>query len=109
MVLLLASHGAPAQTANSPSAGSGLKFEIAILDDTVRPASEVLLKLKLSNLSAEPAALFDDWWSCEFDLRDAPGNPVPQTADWVRALHERPAIVTAHVLTTLAPGASSTR
>jgi hypothetical protein len=47
-----------------------------------------------------------NFWSYEFELRDAQGALVPRTAEWIRAISERPTWTTLNVSTPLAAGAS---
>jgi hypothetical protein len=87
----------------------GLKIEIRVPDDVVRPQSSVLLEMKLTNVAHEAIWLpsgSPDFWSYEFELRDAQGTLVPRTAEWMRALSQRPTAITANVSLPLAAGAS---
>jgi hypothetical protein len=47
-----------------------------------------------------------DFWSYDFELRDAQGNLIPRTAEWMRAISQRPTDITLSVSTPLAAGAS---
>jgi len=101
---------AGARTANVDPACPGLKIEIGVLDDVIRPQSSVLLEMKLTNVTHEAIWLpsgSPDFWSYEFELRDAQGSQVPRTAEWMRALAQRPAVVTANVSMPLAAGESA--
>lgn len=107
VALAFANHGVTAQTVTpSADACSNLKLEISSPEDTVKPPSEFLLAVKLTNVGREGFWLSGDWWSYDFDLRNANGDPVPKTAKWLRALHDRPTDVTLNVARPLAPGAS---
>jgi hypothetical protein len=100
-----------AQPNNADSTCPGLKIEIKVPDDIVHPQSNVLLEIKLTNVSHETIWLPSgsrDFWSYEFELKDAQGNLVPRTAEWMRALSQRPAVVTLNVSTPLDAGASLT-
>ncbi|NYF49833.1 hypothetical protein [Tunturiibacter gelidoferens] len=90
----------------------GLKLEIGIPDDVVRPQSDVLLELRLTNVAHEAILLpsgSPDFWSYEFELKDERGALVPRTAEWMHALSQRPTIVTANVSIPLSAGASLTK
>jgi hypothetical protein len=98
-----------AQPIDSDPACPGLKLEIAVPDDVIRPQSNVLLEMKLTNVTRREISLSSDstdFWSYEFELRDAKGAPVPRTAEWMRALSERPTWTTVNVGEALAVGAS---
>jgi hypothetical protein len=87
----------------------GLKIEIRVLDDVVRPQGSVLLEIKLTNVSHDPIWLSSTssyFGAYEFELKDARGTLVPRTAEWMRALSERSPIVTMNVAIPLAAGAS---
>ena len=101
-----------AQAADPAPACPGLKIEIRVPDDIVRPRSNVLLEMKLTNVG--PVETFlpsgsPGIWSYEVDLRDALGTPVPRTSEWMRAISERPTNVTLNVPLPLAAGASLTK
>lgn len=101
-----------AQPANAKPPCPGLKFEIRIPDDLIRPQSSVLLELKLTNVTQGDIWLASDstdFWSYEFNLRDAQGDPVQRSPEWMRAISERPTNVTLNVATPLAAGASLTQ
>jgi hypothetical protein len=100
------------QPGNAVPTCPGLKFEIGAPEDVVRPQSSVLLEMKLTNVSHEEMWLpsgSPDSWSYEFELRDARGNLVPRTAEWIHALSQRPTNVTLNVATPLGAGASLTK
>jgi hypothetical protein len=87
----------------------GLKIEIRVPDDIVRPQSNVLIEMKLTNVAHEAVWLpagSPDFWSYEFELRDAQGTLVPRTAEWVRALAQRSQVVLVSASMPLAAGAS---
>jgi hypothetical protein len=89
-----------------------LKIEIKVPDDVVRPQSNVLLEMKLTNVAHETIWLpagSPDFWSSEFEVRDAQGALVPRTAEWMRALSQRPTWVTVSASISLAAGASLTK
>jgi hypothetical protein len=92
-----------AQPTDADPTCPGLKIEIRVPDDIVRPQSSVLLEMKLTNVAHRAISLpsgSPDFWSYEFELRDAQGTLVPRTAEWMRALSQRPSWVTEHVHTT---------
>jgi hypothetical protein len=65
--------------------------------------------MKLTNVSHRAIWLpsgSPDFWSYEFELRDAQGTLVPRTAEWIRALSQRPTVVSVNVSISLAAGAS---
>ena len=98
-----------AQSTHADPTCPGLKIEIGVPDDVVRPQSNALLEMKLTNVSHEAIRLpsgSPDFWSYEFELRDAQGTLVPRTAEWMRALSQRPTVVTLNLSTPLAAGAS---
>lgn len=98
-----------AQPADADPACPGLKLEIRVPVDVVRHQSNVLLEMKLSNVAHEAVWLpagSPDFWSSEFELRDAQYTLVPRTPEWIRALSQRPTEVTASALITIAAGAS---
>jgi hypothetical protein len=104
---------AGAQSTDADAACPGLKFEIRVPDDVVRPQSNLLLEFKLTNVTHKATWLSSDssvFWSYEFELRDAQGALVPRTAEWIRAISQRPVDVTLNVNVTipLAPNASLT-
>jgi hypothetical protein len=101
-----------AQDADPVPACPGLEIEIGVPDDIVRPQSNVLLEMKLTNVGQVEAWLpsgSPDIWSYEVELRDSQGAPIPRTAEWLRAISERPTNVTVNVSLPLAAGASLTR
>jgi hypothetical protein len=101
-----------AQRADANPTCPGLKFEIRVPDDLIRLQSSVLLELKLTNVTQGEMWLTSsstDFWSYEFELRDAQGTPVQRTSEWMRAISERPTNVTLSVATPLAAGASLTQ
>lgn len=101
-----------AQHADVKPTCPGLKFEIRIPDDLIRPQSSVLLELKLTNVTQEEMWLPSDsmdFWSYEFELRSAQGIPVQRTSEWMRAISERPTNVTLNMALPLAAGASLTK
>jgi len=103
---------AAAQGADAKPTCPGLKFEIRVPDDIIRPQSSVLLELKLTNVTREEMWLpsgSPDFWSYEFELKDAQGSPVQRTLEWMRATSERPTNVTLNVSVPLAAGASLIR
>ena len=115
MVLVLVPDG-PCRRGSSLSDADptcpGLKIGIGVPDDVVRPQSNVLLEIKLTNVAHEAIWLpsgSPDFWSYEFELRDAQGTLVPRTAEWMRALSQRPTVVTVNVSIPLAAGASLTK
>jgi len=74
---------AAAQGADAKPTCHGLKFEIRVPDDIIRPQSSVLLELKLTNVTQEEMWLpsgSPDFWSYEFELKDAQGSPVQRTS-----------------------------
>ena len=82
-MILLTIRGVSAQLTVVDAACPGLKFEIGVSEDIVRPQSEVLLEMKLTNVTHGEVWLADndrDFWSYDFELRDAEGAPVPRTA-----------------------------
>jgi hypothetical protein len=99
-----------AQASNAvDSTCPGLKIEIKAPEDLVRPRSVVPLELKLTNIAQKEIWLpagSPDFWTYEFELRDAQGNLVPRTTEWMRALAQRPTGVTMNVSLSLAAGAS---
>jgi len=90
----------------------GLKLDIGIPDDLVRPQPNVLLDMKLTNVGDRlvwlPAGS-PDFWSYEFELRDAEGNLVPRTLEWMRALSERPTVDLSSISIPIAAGVSLIR
>lgn len=101
-----------AQRADANPTCPGLKFEIRVPDDLIRPQSSVLLELKLTNVTQVEMWLpssSTDFWSYEFELRDAQGTPVQRTSEWMRAISERPTNVTLNTASPLAAGASLTK
>jgi hypothetical protein len=101
-----------AQAADPAPACRGLNIEISVPDDIVRPQSNVLLEIKLTNVGRVETFLpsgSPDIWSYEVDLRDARGTPVPRTSEWIRAISERPTNVTLNASLSLAAGASLTK
>jgi hypothetical protein len=103
---------AAAQGADAKPTCPGLKFEIRVPDDIIRPQSSVLLELKLTNVTQEEMWLpsgSPDFWSYEFELKDAQGSPVQRTLEWMRATSERPTNVTLNASVPLAAGASLTK
>jgi hypothetical protein len=119
--LPMAAQGQPilnVQTANGqqPTAADascpGLKIGIGVPDDVVGPQSNVLLEMKVTNIAHGETWLSSDssdFWSYEFELRDAQGTLVPRTAEWIRAISERPTWTTLNVSVPLAAGASLIR
>ena len=106
------------QTANGPqpapadAACPGLKIGIEVPDDVVGPQSNVLLEIKVTNIAHGETWLSSDssdFWSYEFELRDAQGTLAPRTAEWIRAISERPTWTTLNVSVPLAAGASLIR
>jgi|HubBroStandDraft_6_1064221.scaffolds.fasta_scaffold1093080_1 hypothetical protein len=82
-----------AQPAGAQPTCSGLKVEIRIPGDVVRPQSTVLVEMKLTNAGLRAIWLpsgSPDFRSYEFELRDAQGNLIPRTLEWMRALSQRP-------------------
>ncbi|MGB9145223.1 MAG: hypothetical protein WCC14_05345 [Acidobacteriaceae bacterium] len=111
-VILLSVRGVSAQPTEADAACPGLKFEIGVPEDIVRPQSEVLLEMKLTNVTHGEVWLADndrDFWSYDFELRDAQGVPVPRTAGWMLAISQRPTNVTLSMSTPLAAGESLIR
>jgi hypothetical protein len=112
-VSLLTMNAMGAQPAAADPNCPGLKLDIGIPDDLVRPQPNVLLDMKLTNVGDRPVSLpagSPDFWSYEFELRDAEGNLVPRTAEWMRALSELPTVVLLSVQhIPLAAGASLIR
>jgi hypothetical protein len=101
-----------AQHADADPTCPGLKIEIGVREDVVRPQSTMLLEMKITNIGHSDIWLpsgSPDFWSYEFELRDAQGSLVPRTAEWIRALSERPTAVTMNVSISLAAGASLMR
>src|ERR1700733_12981300 len=119
--LPMAAQGQPilnVQTANGqqPTAADascpGLKIGIGVPDDVVGPQSNVLLEMKVTNIAHGETWLSSDssdFWSYEFELKDAQGTLVPRTAEWIRAISERPTWTTLNVSVPLAAGASLIR
>jgi hypothetical protein len=98
-----------AQPTDTDPTCPGLKIEIGVPDDVVRPQSNVLVEMKLTNVAHEAIWLpsgSPGLWSYEFELRDAQGTLVPRTAEWMRALSQRPTVVTVNLSIPLAAGAS---
>jgi len=98
-----------AQPTDADPACHGLMIEIRIPGDVVRPQSNVLLDMKLTNVTHDAIWLpagSPDFWSYEFELRDAEGALIPRTADWMRAISQRPQVVTLNASIPLAAGAS---
>jgi hypothetical protein len=88
-ILPLTVRAAAAQSTDADPACPGLKLEIRVPDDVVRPQSNLLLEMKLTNVTHKATRLpsgSPDFWSYEFELRDAQGALVPRTA----ALDARP-------------------
>jgi hypothetical protein len=111
-IILLTVRGVSAQPAEVDAACPGLKFEIGVPEDIVRPQSEVLLEMKLTNITHGEVWLADnerDFWSYDFELKDAQGAPVPRTAEWMLAISQRPTNVTMSVSMPLAAGESIIR
>jgi len=107
-VLLSGVISADAQPKHTGPPCPEIKLEIKLPDDIVRPQSSVLLEMKLTNVSHREIWLpadSPDFWSYEFELKDTQGIPVPRTAEWIRALSQRPQIVTVNVAMPLAAGA----
>jgi hypothetical protein len=101
-----------AQAADPAPACPGLKIEIRVPDDIVRPQANVLLEMKLTNVGHVETWLpsqSPDIWSYEVELRDAQGTPIPRTSEWMRAISERPTNVTLNASIPLAAGASLTK
>jgi hypothetical protein len=97
------------QSTGTDATCPGLKIEIRVPDDVVRPQASVLLEIKLTNVAHDTiwvSSTSSDFGSYEFELKDAQGTLVPRTAEWMRALSERSSIVTLNVATPLAAGAS---
>jgi hypothetical protein len=114
LVLLspLAVRAVAAQPTGTDATCPGLKLEVRVADDIVRPRSSVLLEMKLTNVGHEAIWLpagSPDFWSYEFELRDSQGTPVPRTAEWMRALSQRPQMITVSATIPLAAGASLIR
>ena len=85
----LSARAAGGQSADAGSNCPGLKLDIAVPEDVIRPVSAVLLDLKLTNVAHDAIWLpagSPDFWSYDFELRDAQGALVQRTADWMRAL-----------------------
>lgn len=105
--LLIQVTGAQVQSTDPPC--PGLKLEIRVPDDIVRPQSNLLLEMKLTNVSKVetwlPSGSLDIGCS-KVELRDAQGAPVPRTSEWIRAISESPTNVTLNVSSPLAAGAS---
>lgn len=111
-LLPAAVQAALAQSTNPAPACPGLKIEIRVPRDIVRPQANVLLEMKLTNVGHVETWLpsqSPDIWSYEVELRDAHGIPVPRTSEWMRAITERPTNVTLNVSIPLAAGASLTK
>jgi hypothetical protein len=101
--------GVGAQPTDADPTCPGLKIEIGVPDDVVRPQSNLLLEMKLTNVAHGATWLpsdSPDFWSYEFELRDAQGTLVQRTAEWMRALSQRPTVVTMSASIPLAAGAS---
>ena len=95
----LSARAAGGQSADAGSNCPGLKLDIAVPEDVIRPVSAVLLDLKLTNVAHDAIWLpagSPNFWSYDFELRDAQGALVQRTADWMRALSQLPT-VTLHV------------
>lgn len=87
----------------------GLRLDVGIPDDIVRPQANVLLEMKLTNIAHDAMWLpagSPDFWNWDFDLRDAQGSSVPRTAEWLQAIAQRPPWTTVNVSMPLAAGAS---
>ncbi|MFZ1086167.1 MAG: hypothetical protein WAN35_14480 [Terracidiphilus sp.] len=111
LAFLLSVRGVDAQPTQADPACPGLKLDIGVPDDLVRPQSEIPLEMKLTNVSHEGIWLSSgspNFWSYDFDLRDAQGTLVPRTAEWIRAVSQRPSNVTLSVSMPLAAGESQT-
>jgi hypothetical protein len=68
--------------------------------------------MKLTNVTHRTVGLADhdrDFWSYDFELRDAQDILVPRTAEWMRAISQRPSVVTLSVSIPLAAGESLIR
>ena len=103
---------AGAQSTEAAPACPSLKFEIRVPDAVVQPQSSVLLEMKVTNIAHGETWLSSDssdFWSYEFELKDAQGTLVPRTAEWIRAISERPTWTTLNVSVPLAAGASLIR
>jgi hypothetical protein len=101
-----------AQAADPAPACPGLKIEIRVPDDIVRPQPNVLLEMKLTNVGQVETWLpsgSPDIWSYKVELRDSQGAPIPRTSEWMRAISERPTNVTINASIPLAAGASLTK
>jgi hypothetical protein len=97
------------QPRNTAPACLGLKLEIRVPDEIVRPQSNLPLEMKLTNIGKVETWLpsgSPDIWGYEVDLRDAQDAPVPRTSEWMRAISERPTNITLNVSLPLAAGAS---
>jgi hypothetical protein len=93
------------QSTDSVATCPGLKIEIRVPDDVVRPQGSVLLEIKLTNVAQHTiwvSSTSSDFESYEFELKDAQGALVPRTAEWMRALSERSFIVNRNVAAALA-------
>jgi hypothetical protein len=105
-------HVVLAETADPAPACPGLRLEIRVPYDIVRPQANVLLEMKLTNVGHAETWLpsqSPDIWSYEVELRDAQGTPIPRTSEWVRAISERPTNVTLNASIPLAADASLTK
>lgn len=107
-VSLLTMNAMGAQPAAADPNCPGLKLDIGIPDDLVRPQPNVILDMKLTNVGDRPV-LLPAGPPDEFELRDAEGNLVPRTAEWMRALSERSTVDLSSVSIPLAAGASLIR
>jgi hypothetical protein len=88
-----------------------LKLDIAVSEDVIRPESTVLLDLKLTNVAHDAISLpagSPDFWSYNFEPRNAQGALVTRTAEF-RAISLRPQVVTLSLSIPLAAGASLTK
>lgn len=102
---------AAGRRADAKPACPGLKFEIRVPDDIIRPQSSVLLELKLTNVAQQEMWLpsgSPDFRSFDFELKDAQGSRVQKTLEWERETSKRLMDATLNLSIPLAAGASLT-
>src|SRR5271166_5903917 len=99
-----------AQVVPLPGNYSGLKIEIGVPGDVIRPQAETILEIKMTNEGQTPIKVWRFWDALAFDLRDAQNNPVSRSAEWLKSEEERasqPVLMSTPPIV-LAPGLSLT-
>ena len=109
-VVILARHNATAQVAPISDNHSGLKIEIGIPGDVIRPQDETILEIKMTNEGQTPIKVWGFWDALVFDMRDAQNNAVPRSVEWLKSEEERASrpVLKSTSPIVLAPGLSLT-